>query len=96
MTATERIHALETRIAVLEERLNSQAPARTADPFPVRNANARWLDQVKYAPKPDGKCKTARCSTEIPAGSRAYYVPKGCTDAAPGLYCRTCAEAMGA
>lgn len=92
-TLTERVVALETQVASLEAAL-AQAPARTADPFPVRNANARWLNQVKYAPKPDGKCATARCSTDIPAGSRAWYVPKGNPNA--GLYCASCADAMGA
>lgn len=91
MTLTERVVELETQVASLTKALQG-APA--ADPFPVRNTNARWLNAVKYAPKPDGKCATARCSTDIPAGSRAWYVPKGNPNA--GLYCAPCATAMGA
>lgn len=89
-TAAERITALEQRVGTLEAALKA-----TAQPFPVRNVSARWLAHVKYAPKPDGKCATPRCSNMIAAGDEGFYVPKGCGSGhSAGVYCVTCGEIM--
>lgn len=89
-TQAERLTALETRVDELSELLK-----QTAQPFPARNVRARWLEHVKYAPKPDGKCATGRCGTKIDPGTRAYYVPKGCGSGhTPGLYCEPCGKVL--
>lgn len=89
-TQAERLTALETRVDELSKLLK-----QTSQPFPARNVRARWLEPVKYAPKPDGKCSTPRCGTMIVPGTKGYYVPKGCGSGhAPGVYCVPCGETM--